>query len=279
MDRESGSPLIKERETADDILNGRFKVIQKKRGYRFSVDALLLAHFVQPGKGCHILDLGTGSGVIPLLLAHRRPGSRIVGIDIQKDMADMARRTLALNRLDDHIEIREGDIRRIGDHVSARSFDVVCANPPYRRLSSGRINPEGEKARARHEISGSLADFLQAAAYALKPGGRVYLIYPTRRLVELVYRMRLQHLEPKRCRIVHSCPESRGELILVEGAAGGREELQVEPPLFIHDGQGNYTAAMLSVFSDLAFSPGAGGDRSPSSSPAEESPSVPDQRR
>ena len=265
MDQQPDRLCIEEGESADDILNGRFKVIQRKKGYRFSVDALLLAHFVPPGKACRILDLGTGSGVIPLLLIHRRPGSRIVGIDIQKDMVDMARRTLALNCIDDGIEIREGDVRRIEDDVNPGSFDIACANPPYRRIFSGRINPDGEKARAKHEIFGTLNDFLRAAAYALKPGGKAYLIYPARRLAELIQQFRQQDIEPKRCRIVYSHPESKGEFILMEGSAGGREELLVEPPLFIRDGHGHYSAAMVALFSALAASPGAGGDRSLSS--------------
>jgi len=253
-----GSPLIKDGETADKILDGKFRVIQKKRGYRFSVDALLLAHFIKPAGNRHILDLGTGSGVIPLLLAHRLPGSRIRGIEIQPEMVDMARRTLDMNRCGDRISIEEGDIRRIADHICPRSFDLVCANPPYRRLFSGRINPEAEKARARHELTGSLVDFLHAAAFAVKPGGRVCLIYPAKRMVELIYRMRCQRLEPKRCRIVHSDLQSRGEFILVEGTAGGREELLMEPPLCIRDPGGNYSAAMVSVFDELASSPADG---------------------
>jgi len=171
MDQESGSLLIKEGETADDILNGRFKVIQKKRGYRFFYRRPAPRALRSTGKGSSYPRPGDGKrrdSPAPRPSPARQPYRRYRH---SKDMADMARRTLALNRLDDHIEIREGDIRRIEDHVSSRSFDIACANPPYRRLISGRINPEGEKARARHEISGSLADFLQAASYALNRAG------------------------------------------------------------------------------------------------------------
>ena len=263
-EKRSGHPLIKEGETADNILDGRLRVIQKERGYRFSVDALLLAYFVGPGKG-RLLDLGTGSGIIALILSRTRPGSRIIAIEIQKEMAEMARRTLSLNGIGDTIEILTGDIRRIGDLVPSRSMDLVVANPPYRRLRSGRINPDSEKALARHEISGALDDFLKAAAHALIPGGRICLVYPARRMVDLICRMRQSRLEPKRCRLVHSTPASRGEFILAEGVAGGREELLVEPPLYIYDPGGAYSAAMTALFSDLASSPGSGDDRSPSS--------------
>jgi tRNA1Val (adenine37-N6)-methyltransferase len=248
-----GPSLIRDGETADDILGGRIKVIQKKRGYRFSVDALLLAKFSKEAKGHRILDLGTGSGVIALILSHMKPASHVIGIEIQEDLTDMAQRTLALNGcIPENIEIRKGDIRRVETLIRPRSFDAVVFNPPYRRLQSGRINPEEEKARARHEILGSLDDFLKAAACALRPRGRVYLIYPARRMVELICRMRQNRLEPKRCRMVHSYPEHRGEFILAEGISGGREEMIVEPPLYIYDKEGHYSEAMAAVFDDLA---------------------------
>ncbi|MDD5170060.1 MAG: methyltransferase [Syntrophales bacterium] len=250
----NGASLIREGETSDEILGGRLKVIQRKRGYRFSVDSLLLTHFIGPGKGCHILDLGTGSGIIALILSYLRPGSRIVGIELQDDLADMAKRTLTLNGLSDTMEIIAGNVRQINELLPTRSFDMVVANPPYRRINSGRINPDGQKARARHEIDGSLNDFMMAAAYSLKPGGKLCLIYPVRRMVEAIHRMRLNHIEPKRCRMVHSHPESRGEFILIEGTAGGREEMTVEPPLYIYDGEDRYSETMQVLFSDLASS-------------------------
>ena len=251
-------------ETADEILGGRFKVLQKQKGYRFSVDALLLANFVGPGPGGHILDLGTGSGIVALLLLHLRPGSRVVGLEIQPELADMAKRTLSLNGITDGLTVQEGDVRQIKEYFPARSFDIVVFNPPYRRLASGRINPDSQKAAARHELLGSLDDFLKAAAFVLKPGGRVYAVYPVRRLVPLITRMRQVRLEPKRCRIVYSSAESRGEFILVEGIAGGREDLYVEPPLCIYEGDGRYTNSMTTLFNDLASFPATGGGQSPS---------------
>jgi tRNA1Val (adenine37-N6)-methyltransferase len=254
-ENQQGTPLIKDGETADDILGGQVQVIQKKRGYRFSVDALLLSQFGRREKGRRILDLGTGSGIISLILSHSQPASRFVGIEIQEDLADRAKRTLALNRLGDKIDVMKGDIREIENFIPPHSFDAVVSNPPYRRLQSGRINPEREKAQARHEILGALDDFLRAAAYALRPRGRIYLIYPARRMVELICRMREKCLEPKRCRMVHSYPATRGEFILVAGVAGGREEMAVEPPLYIYDRDGCYSEDMMSLFIDLASSP------------------------
>jgi tRNA1Val (adenine37-N6)-methyltransferase len=253
--KESDDPRIMAGETIDYPPGGRLKVIQKKRGYRFSVDAILAAQFVRPVKGGAIIDLGTGSGVIAMILAFRQAGSRVVGIEIQSSLADMARRSVALNGMVGHVEIIEGDLRRIEDLIRPGSFDIAVSNPPYGRLLSGRVNPDGEKALARHEIVGSLDDFLRAAEYALKPGGRVSVVYPARRMVELLCRMRHHRLEPKRCRMVHSYPGKRGDFILAEGIEGGREEVAIESPLYIYDPDGNYSEAMVNLFNDVVSSP------------------------
>ena len=252
--------LIGDGETADDILDGRFRVIQKKTGYRFSLDALLLAHFVRMKKGDALLDLGMGSAVIPLLLYHRWGCSRVAGLEIQPDLADMASRTLALNGLSDQIEIIEGDIRSIEQYITPCSFDTVTFNPPYRKLQSGKINPLPEKAQARHEIHGSVGDFIQAAACAVRASGRIFLIYPARRLAELIFQMRRFQVEPKRLRMVHSRAEMEGEFVLMEGIVAGGEELTVLPPLFIYEENGVYTPALQEIFSDLcvAAETGAG---------------------
>jgi tRNA1Val (adenine37-N6)-methyltransferase len=252
-----------EGETVDEILGGRLRIIQKKSGYRFSLDALLLAHFVVLKEGEACIDLGTGSGIVALILACRSRQGRILGIDIQEECVAMAKRSAEMNRLAGRVEIRRGDVRHPESFCAQNSFDVAVFNPPYRRLRSGRTNPHPAKAVARHEIEGTAGDFLTAAAHALRNGGRVYAIYPARRMVELISRMRASRVEPKRLRIVHSRPSGVGEFILVEGAKGGREEMTVLPPLFIY-GEGNgYTAAMAAIFRDLAAFPAAGGGRSP----------------
>ncbi|MDI9569192.1 MAG: tRNA1(Val) (adenine(37)-N6)-methyltransferase [Pseudomonadota bacterium] len=242
-------------ETVDELLGGRLRVIQGRRGYRFSLDALLLANFVRMRKGASLLDLGTGSAVIPMLLCRRWGCARAVGVEIQSELADMARRSLELNALEGTIAIVEGDVREAAQLVPARSFDVVTCNPPYRRLRSGRINPLAQKARARHELCGGLDDFLRAAAYAVCPDGHVFAIYPARRLAELIFRMRRHRLEPKRLRMVHSRKEMVGEFVLAEGRPGAGEELTVLPPLFIYGAGQEYTAAMEEIFSDLCAFP------------------------
>ena len=161
------------------------------------------------------------------------------------------------------IEIRRGDIRLPESCFAPTSFDVAVFNPPYRRLRSGRMNPDPGKAIARHEIEGAAGDFLAAAACALKSRGRTYAIYPARRMVEIISRMRAVRIEPKRLRIVHSRPGGVGEFILVDGVKGGREEMTVLPPLYIYGEGSGYSAEMEAIFRDLATFRAAGGDRSP----------------
>ena len=246
-------------ETVDEILGGRLRMIQKKNGFRFSVDALLLAHFVSLKDGGDLIDLGTGGGIIPLVLASRGKLGRILGIDIQEACTALARRNAALNGFDGRIEIRLGDVRRPEDFCEPLSFDAAVFNPPYRRLRSGRMNADPGKALARHEIAGTAGDFLAAARYALRSGGRVYAIYPAKRMVDLFVRMRASGIEPKRVRMVHSRKGDRAAFALVEGIKEAGEELNVLSPLFIYDQTGGYTGEMTAIFSELSASPTPGG--------------------
>jgi len=248
----AGTSLIREDETVEALFGGRLKILQKKKGYRYTIDSILLAHFVELKEEERLLELGAGSGVISLVLAFRNPSIRITGIEIQDGLAGMAGRSVALNDLVGRVEIFHGDARNAGNFVEARSFDVAVFNPPYRKMGSGKMNPQEEKALARHEVAGSVTDFLRAARHALKPGGRACLIYPCSRMVEALHRMRSEKLEPKRLRMVHSRPESRGDFILVEGMKGGGEELSVLPPLFIYNGTGGYSVELESLFKNLS---------------------------
>jgi tRNA1Val (adenine37-N6)-methyltransferase len=249
--------LRRKGETVDELLDRRVKILQKEKGYRFSVDTLLLAHFVRVKKGDLIADLGTGSGVIAIIVAQRKECCQAVGVDIQEELVDMARRSVMLNDLQVKISIRHGDVRKIESLFKPESFDVSILNPPYRKVSSGKLNPNAEKSVARHEIKGSLRDFLKASQYLLKKSGRVYIIYPATRMVGLLSSMRTADMEPKRMRIVHSHYSSRGEFVLVEGVKNGREELEVLPPLTVYSENGQYTEAMNAVFRELSCFPKA----------------------
>jgi len=238
-------------ETIDEILGGRLRIIQKKSGYRFSIDALLLAHFVVLREGADCIELGTGSGIVALILADRYHCRRVLGIDIQEELVSMARRSVEMNNLAGCMEIRRGDVRHPESICAPMSFDAAVFNPPYRRLRSGRMNPDSAKAIARHEVTGTLGDFLAAAAHALRDGGRVTAIYPAKRMAEMISRMRSCQIEPKRMRIVHSRPGGMGAFLLMEGVKGGGEELAVLPPLFIYAEGGAYSAEMAAIFQDL----------------------------
>jgi tRNA1Val (adenine37-N6)-methyltransferase len=244
--------LIRADETVESLFGGRLKILQKEKGYRYTIDSILLAHFVELREEERLLELGAGSGVISLVLSFRCPTLRATGIEIQEDLAGMAGRSVQLNGMEGRVEILHGDIRKADNLLEARSYDVAVFNPPYRKMGSGRMNPLVEKALARHEIAGSVTDFLRAAAHALKPGGRVCLIYPCLRMVEAIYQMRSEKLEPKRLRMVHSRPGSRGDFILVEGLKGGGEELSVLPPLFIREKDGGYSEELEALFRSLS---------------------------
>lgn len=244
--------LQREDETLDELYGGRLKIIQKKKGYRFSIDAVLLAHFARLKRGERVIDLGAGSGVISIILALRFPKSgRITGLELQGQLADMARRSVALNGLGERVDILQGDIRNLTSPLAVKSYHVAVFNPPYRRAGSGRINPDEERALARHEIRGSAADFLTASDRLLKDGGRVYLIYPAKRMVEILHRMRALGLEPKNMRIVYSRASSEGDFVLVEGLKGGGEEAKILPPLFIYGEEGGYSGEMQDIFNAL----------------------------
>lgn len=247
---------LKEEETLDDLLGGRLKILQKKKGYRFSLDSILLAHFVRLGPGSRFAELGLGSGVISLILCYRT-GCAATGIELQEQLADMAARSFRLNQLDRLMDIVRCDLRQIKEVMPAGAFDTVVFNPPYRRKGSGRISANSEKALARHELSGTLADFVSAAQHLAGKAGTVFTVYPATRGVELIYRFRESGIEPKRMRMVHSAESAEAEFILLEAVKGGGEELEILPPLFVYksrgQGRGDYTPEMEKIFSEICL--------------------------
>lgn len=244
--------LLNDGETLDEVIGGALYVIQSVKGYRFSIDSYLLSYFVNSRTADHILDIGAGSGVISILIAYRYPLASVVGVEIQEEMVDMAKRSITLNNLNERVKIICEDIKNIEKIIEKQIFDIVVFNPPYRKLMSGRINIDRQKSVARHEIKGSLGDFLLGAAYALKKAGRMYLIYPASRLVELFHYMRSVKIEPKKIQVVHSYTTDKGVLVLVEGVKNGREEIEILPPFIIYDKNGNYTEDTINMFKALS---------------------------
>lgn len=243
-------PGNEKEETLDTLYAGQLKILQKKEGYRFAIDALLLASFVQAQPEEKVIDLGTGCGIIPLLLIHQQKVGKIIGVEIQPALVDLARRNVLLNNFSGQIEIWEKDYRELKGETWHQIFDLVIANPPYRQLGSGRLNPHPEKAIARHELKATLLDTLQVARHILKEKGRLALIYPARRLIDLLTELRQNRLEPKKLRFVHSRLKEEACLVLVEALKGGRVQTDVLPPFIIYAENGEYSAEARGLFGE-----------------------------
>jgi tRNA1Val (adenine37-N6)-methyltransferase len=217
-------------------MEGRLRLIQSKGGYRFSIDAVFLAEFVSAKPGDVVVDLGTGCGVISLLLLQREPIRYAVGLEIQPDLADQAHRNVLLNGAEGRMGVILGDLRL--PPLAPGTADTVICNPPYRQKASGRINPDPQRALARHEMKASLDDILNAASKLLRAKGRLAVIYPAARLADLLVRMRGFDLEPKRLRVVHPDRSVDAKRVLVEANLGGRPGMKILPPLV---DQGDYS--------------------------------------
>ncbi len=216
-------------EALDEFMDGRLRLIQSRSGYRFSIDALLLAEFVTVKPDNIVLDLGTGCGIIPLILLLTRPLRCAIGLEIQRGLALQAARNAVLNGFAGRMEVILGDIRK--PPLADRCADVVIANPPYRQLRSGRLNPDASRAIARHEILASFEDVLNAGRRLLKSKGRLAMVVPAARLAEVLDGMRRRRLEPKRLRLLHPDSRSGAKLALVEGIAASRPGLTILPPI------------------------------------------------
>ncbi len=236
--------------TDDTLYDGRLVCRQYKQGYRFSIDAVLAAHFCRPGRTDRILDLGAGSGVIGLILAFRHQDVRVTGLEFQPDLVRLARDNADRNNLAHRLTIIEGDLRDNSGLLPAESFDLVVGNPPYRQPGRGRVSPDDQRARARHEIDTTLDDVVRAAARAVKNRGTVVLVYPAARITALFVSLKNYRLEPKRLQPVHSYPGDRqARLILVEAMKNGGEDLQIMAPFFIYTEQnGHYSAEMQKLY-------------------------------
>lgn len=210
-------------------MEGRLRLIQSRKGYRSSIDAILLSEFVSIKKDDIIADLGTGCGIILLLIHSTRPVKYAVGLEIQPALAGQTARNIKLNSFSHKMDVILGDIRH--PPLALSSVDVVVCNPPYRKKLSGRINPNNERAIARHEILASLKDIIETAGMLLRKGGRLAMIYPAERLADLISRMKQFDLEPKRIRVIYPGIEAEAKLVMVEATLGGRPGLKILPPL------------------------------------------------
>lgn len=233
---------LKESERLDELQRNGYQIIQSPEKFCFGMDAVLLSGFAQVKPGGAVLDLGTGTGIIPILLEAKTPADHLTGLEIQEESADMARRSVELNGLSGKINIVTGDIREADQIFKSASFDVITSNPPYMIDAHGLQNPQEPKAIARHEVCCTLEDVVRIAAKLLKPGGHFFMVHRPFRLAEIITVMTAYKLEPKRLRLVYPFVDKEPNMLLIEGVRGGRPRMTVEKPLIIFEKPGKYTA-------------------------------------
>lgn len=244
------SRFLRANERIDDLGRNGYGIIQDPSMFCFGMDAVLLTGFADVRPGEHVLDLGTGTGVIPILLEAKTRGEHFTGLEIQAEMAEMAARSVAYDRLQAKIDIIQGDIKEASRLFGPASFDVVTSNPPYMDGGAGVPNPGAPKAIARHEILCTFGDVARETAKLLKPGGRFYLVHRPRRLPELITTLRQYALEPKRLRMVHPFADRGANLVLIEAVLGGRPLMKAEAPLIVFREPGVYTDEIRDIYGE-----------------------------
>ena len=240
--------MLKENERIDDLQRNGYRIIQNPDRFCFGMDAVLLAGFAGAKEGSTVLDMGTGTGILPILMEARTKAAHLTGLEIQEESADMARRSVALNGLEDKITIVTGDIKEAGSLFDAASFDVITCNPPYMIGQHGLVNPEDTKAIARHEILCTLEDVIGQTADLLKPGGNFFMVHRPFRLVEIMVLLRQYGLEPKRMQLVYPYVDKEPNMVLVEANRGGKPRMKVEKPLIIYKEPGVYMPEIYELY-------------------------------
>jgi len=235
-------------EKIDDLQYKGLKLIQKDKAFRFGLDAVLLANFVDVKKGSSVIDLGTGTGIISILLAEKTEAASIVGLEIQEEIAEMAQRSVKMNCLEDRVKIVCGDIKDSVDLFGASSFDAVVSNPPYMNQGGGIINISDTKAIARHEILCTLEDVIRSASKLLVPGGQFAMVHRPDRLADIIWLMRNFTIEPKYIRFVHPSPYRKANLLLIKGTRQGRPQLKMMEPLYVYDEEGKYSKEINEIY-------------------------------
>ena len=239
---------LMENERLDDLQRNGLKIIQKTDGFCFGMDAVLLSGFASVKPGERALDLGTGTGIIPLLLSAKTKGDHFTGLEIQTEIMKMAQRSVTLNGLEKKIDIIQGDIKEASRIFGAASFDVVTSNPPYMNDAHGLKNPGDVKAISRHEVLCTLEDVVREGTKALKPGGRFYMVHRPHRLAEIITVMRQYKLEPKRMKFVHPFADKDANMVLIEAVRGGGAWLKLEPPVIVYKEPGVYTDEIYEIY-------------------------------
>lgn len=247
MERNPLTDLVYPGERVDDLQNG-FYVIQNPEKFCFGMDAVLLSGFAKIRKNARVLDMGTGTGIIPILLKSREKGTHFTGLEIQEECADMASRSVAYNGLESAIDIVCGDIKEAAEIFGAASFDVVTSNPPYMIGEHGLRNPYMAKAIARHEVLCTLEDVVSQASRVLKDRGHFFMVHRPFRLAEIFQVLMKYKLEPKRMQLVYPYIDREPNMVLIEACKGGNSRITVERPLIVYEKPGEYTRAILEIY-------------------------------
>ena len=241
---------LKENERIDCLGRKGYRIIQDPGRFCFGMDAVLLSDFARIKEGGRALDIGTGTGIIPILMEARYGCGSYTGLEIQEESAEMACRSVTLNGLEDRITIVTGDIKEAETYFEAASFDVITCNPPYMIGQHGLTNPEEPKAIARHEIKCTLEDVISQSARLLVPGGKFYMVHRPFRLAEIMTCMSKYKIEPKRMRLVYPYTDKEPNMVLIEGARGGKPRMTVEKPLIVYESPGVYTGEILDIYGE-----------------------------
>lgn len=239
--------LVYEHERVDDLQINNLKIIQNPEGFCFGIDAVLLANFVKLKKNAKVIDLGTGTGIIPILLAGKSRTSHITALEIQKEVADMADRSIKLNKLEDRIKILNIDLKNAEKFLEINGYDIVTSNPPYMHRE-GLINTDDKKAISRHEVKCTLEDVIRIASRFLRHSGRFFMVHRPIRLVDIMFYCRQYKLEPKYLQFVHPTYNKRPNLLLLECVKAAKPELKILDPLYVYNEEGEYTDRIFHTY-------------------------------
>ena len=242
---------IKENQRIDDLQYKGLKIIQNTKGFCFGIDSVILSDFAKNiKKGSKVVDLGTGTGIIGLLLCKKTELKEIVGVEIQKEVAEMANRSIKLNKLEDKFKILNTDINKIFEDklLEKNKFDVVVMNPPYKEKGTGKINEVDSKIISRHEVKATLSDFIKVASNLLKDKGEIFIVHKAERMPDIIQKMRENKIEPKEIKTVYSNKKTEASLILIKGIKGANKFFKILEPLYIYEENGEYTKEIKEIY-------------------------------